>query len=86
MVMAILTCLQLSTQELQLKGVATVAGGTEKSPDDQIWSLSARGEFFHSGSGIQNYGLSVASGLWGDCPTGDIAHLGVLVHEMAHQW
>jgi immune inhibitor A len=61
-------------------------GGTEKSPDDRIWSHSARGEFFHSGSGIQNYGFSVASGLWGDCPTGDIAHLGVLVHEMAHQW
>lgn len=64
--------------------------GTQKAPADRIWSHNTRQQFFRSESGIRNYGFSVASGVWSDCPLGgsqwEVAHLGIFVHEIAHQW
>jgi hypothetical protein len=59
---------------------------TGQSQDNRIWSHSTKQTFFTSSSGIRNLGFSVASGVWDICPPFTTSRLGIMVHEVAHQW
>jgi hypothetical protein len=59
---------------------------TGQSQDKRMWSHRTKQTFFTSSSGIRNLGFSVASGVWDICHPFTTSRLGIMVHEVAHQW